>query len=85
MPPMVPHSKLPSNAGDNTNTRVAGQVFLCLTVLLAVILLLCLGKSGKQGSGHLQEQLCCTDTCALQGWNQKPGTEQHDVSISEHH
>lgn len=47
-PPMVPQSKPPSNAGDNT--RVAGQAFLCLIVLLAVLfLLLCLGKSGKQG------------------------------------
>lgn len=81
------HPEMQEIIGD---TRVAGQVFLCLIVLLTVFLSSCCYVWGNQGnkvwpSGHLQEQLCCTDTCASQGWHQKPGTKQHRLCIPEHH
>lgn len=80
----------PAMQGIIRDARVVGQVFLCLTVLLAVFFSSYCCVWGNQEnkvwpSGHLQEQLCNTDTCASQGWHQKPGTKQHGICISEYH
>lgn len=61
--------KLLSNIGDNKGGR---GIFLCLIVLLAVFSSSYCYVWDNMGnkvwmSGHLQEQLCCTDVCAPQG------------------
>lgn len=50
-PPMVPQSKLPSDAGDNMSYKGgrAGIYLFNSTIGSFLLLLLCLGKSGKQG------------------------------------